>query len=284
MKIKINKFVKKTITIFLILIIIIIVAGGVYWFFLKKPADQFKDWKTYRNKEVGIKFKYPSIYNTNIEEYIKGEEGISAGSKVSIYFYKGEDKENWDFALNFTTKDYSAFLDFDSVSENQKLEDCISDCIFPNPTYEISEALFGESQPYYSKFCKLFKIDGRVAVFTSGVQFGGYCMPELSSRIELMDWRGEESLYNHFSVNIILRDSNNEYEKNIEEICSSNPSFTIDNPCCFNDVRSEIIRQSKIIVNSWNLFQESSVSSLSDQDYEIIINLSQILSTFKFIR
>ena len=288
MKIEINKFVKKIIIISLILVIIIIAVGGVYWFFFKKPVDQFKDWMLYRNDEVGIQFKYPpSSYNMlYIGHYTKGSEGVSAGNKISVNFYKlneegeGNIEFEEDFVISFFTKDYSAAHDYDSVSERHGLEDYISDCLFPDPSYENLESLVDTNFPSLG-FCKLLKIDKRMAIFRNTPVFDQHCIPALISRIELME-SGNKKLYSGVSIDINLKNSNNEYWRKVEEICS-NPVFTVNNPCCEEDVGSEIINQLKNRVYSWDLSKEDSSLLLPDYDQEIITDLFQILSTFKFV-
>lgn len=156
----------------------LVVGGGVWWWMsgkintLQEPqvsGDEnintgqaaTSDWKTYRNEEIGIEFKYlGEMGDPSIE--IRQPDGrmVESGKSISIYFM--------DVGVRFvaSTKDYQAFLANEFTGSDKAVSHC------PNPLS------YGEK----GNVCKIVKVDNVDAVLEN--EFGAYeCTPRLLQKV-----------------------------------------------------------------------------------------------------
>lgn len=144
----------------LALALIIVVLGGLFFYVrqvsnnvyteplaVETPADEFSDWKTYRNEEYGFEIKLPPDWTTRIDDYFESPVFISPETGESV-------KENCkseggcipslpDFDILFTSLD-SEYKDYIEPSvvveiENNKWTRYLGDGLLATTHYVLSQ-------------------------------------------------------------------------------------------------------------------------------------------------
>ena len=109
------------IAITIIIVLAVLVSGLIFWQLLEISEekgtvetileDETADWKTYRNEEIGVEFKYPTVFkysSENVNDKVFGA-GVLSGNRITVTFKDNQEKD----VVYFTayTSDYEAFME-----------------------------------------------------------------------------------------------------------------------------------------------------------------------------
>jgi len=253
----------------IIIICVVAAAVAVYWLqteessellpipIILKPANETANWQTYRNEEMGIEFKYPSIYEyeTMVIDTKDAEQGVFCpgcrGKKIEILFYPKDNKENLSFDFTVATQDYALFLDRHFFSGHSNL----------NSLCPKENELFNDSA------CRIIEINEVKAIFKSSYWLGSSGFP-YSVATEILFNNESDSIYKGLRFFLDL-DVYNNLRKKWEH-------WTVEAPREeWEKAHLEALFQIENIIKNQNL---------SDRDFNLLKIINQILSTFKFIK
>lgn len=214
------------------------------------PRVDVSSWDTYRNTEIGIEFKYPSILgapeilqtdNTN-----KKPENVFAGKKIDAYFKDANNKYSW---LSFAayTSDYQGFKDF-FIFRGSK--DISNECLKPLTYNNKGEA------------CKIIEVADNKAIWKNYF-VEDECSPAFGSQIYFNN--KSQSAYKGLSFVFHFKDA----ETKVTDLYS-----------CV-DTKATEQAYLEAVIQSKNIMERK---NLSTGDLQQINLIDQILSTFKFIK
>lgn len=208
------------------------------------------DWKTYRNEDIGIEFKYPNVLGTpeiwETDNINKKPEDVFAGKKVDIRFKDANNNYNWLLFVAYT-KDYKSFKDFLVFRGNENISsECFEPLIYNNT----------------GKACKIIEVANEKAIWRNYFD-EDECSPLFGSQVYFNN--KSQSVYKGLAFMFHLKDA----EKKITDLYS-----------CIDDKATERAYL-EAVVQSKNIMEKK---NLSENDFQQINLIEQILSTFKFIK
>jgi len=257
-----NKKISTPIAIIIIFVCAILVGGLTTWQYLEmpkeeipefklsekiQPEDETSDWKTYRNEEIGIEFKYPKEFEYSVEDVdnqISGA-GVFSGERITVTFRSDQNKNKIHFTAY--TSDYKAFMEHPFTGNTDINLECLNILSY-NEEGDV---------------CKIIEVAGEKTVFAN--EFEGYeCSPFLESKVFFTN--KSNSVYKGLEFRTLLTDVNEAITRDKKEYCIDEKQW--------QEVLSEAVSQSKNIMENKNL---------STQDRNTFIIFDQIFSTFRFL-
>jgi hypothetical protein len=215
----------------------------------EKVEDQTANWKTYRNEEIGVEFKYPIQYieDTYKEEGAKGKE-ITAVFGPPGYF---------SFSFSAYTSDYEPPQGTRIFYGWTGTKDAVKNC--PNPLEYDSEYI-----------CKIIDIAKEKGVFeTILINKGNYC--DLYTHVYFNNQ--SSSKYKGLNFELYFPDI-------VSEVCSYLPWNITGGRSGFDYTKLESEFYSQYYSQARNLMESK---NLSEKDTEELNILYRILSTFRFL-